>query len=78
MTRVLTLLALTFLTTPAFASDTRNASTEYDFLDGDLVQGDMHTSDVALVTFRRRGARVSLIQTRTAFVYELLKSVENQ
>ena len=51
-------------------------TTTYDFED-DLVQGDLVRPDGELLNVRRRGRRSTLIQIRTHFIPEMLKSVED-
>ena len=65
---------------PASAQGRGDSSSEVevmDFLDGDLVTGDLVGPLGELVGARTRRARQSLIRPRAHFQQEMLKSVEN-
>ncbi|MFT3921304.1 MAG: hypothetical protein QM778_02090 [Myxococcales bacterium] len=49
---------------------------EYGF-DDELVSGDLVRSDSEFIPVRRRSVRASLVEVRTSYVPELLKSVED-
>lgn len=78
--RILTLaLALSAGTAHAKPPESASRQTDtkhYDF-DDDLVQGELLRPDEGREVFRSRTGVSSLIELRTTFVPELLKSVEN-
>ncbi len=77
MTRTLLALALVLTTvTPALASAQDDSRvTEYTF-DDDLVGGSIQSPDMERFVSRIRGRRSTLIQPRTHYIPEMLRSVE--
>lgn len=81
MHRCLLVLALVCLPTASALADERfplksPPSSSFDFED-DLVMGETYSPDTEQLVVRKRGARASLIEVRSSYVPELLRSVED-
>lgn len=71
------LATLTLLPTVAFADAPARTEVRTENFEDELVRGDYASPDAELIGGTRRRARRTLIQARTHFSPEMLRSVEN-